>query len=92
MLAKLRPTDSDVFNSLGIVQATLGNLAAATASFTDAVRLDPRSITAHSNLGRALQQQGKTNAAQSEFAAADALKRAPVEPASLPAAKPKGQW
>ena len=44
-----------------------GDLAAAGASFTEAIRLNPRYATAHNNLGAVLQAQGRHEAPRPSF-------------------------
>ena len=59
---------------LGVVHAQSGQHAAATDCFTQLVKVDPRSASAHHNLGIALRQQGEQRKALPRFEKAISLK------------------
>ena len=62
-LPPMQPRHPEVLTILGVVHAQSGQHAAATDCFTQLVKADPRSASAHHNLGIALRQQGATESA-----------------------------
>ena len=68
------PGHPEVLTILGVVHAQSGQHAAATDCFTQLVKVDPRSASAHHNLGIALRQQGEQRKALPRFEKAIALK------------------
>jgi len=53
-LGAIIPESADLHNVLGTAYAARGNAGEAIAEFREALRLEPDSVTAHWNLGRAL--------------------------------------
>src|SRR5262249_18129574 len=58
-LVTLRPEDAEAHNLLGVALASEDRVDAATAEFSDAVRLNPRYQDARDNLAHALGSKGK---------------------------------
>src|SRR5262250_788465 len=69
-LIKGRPSDSNLYNDLGVSQFYLGKGALAESSFQKAIQLNPENADARANLSYYYFQNGK------EEAAADLLKQA----------------
>ena len=65
---------SEVHNNLGVELSRQGKFEAATAHYTEALRLNPRYADAHNNLGVVLSRQGKFEAAAAHYAEALRLK------------------
>jgi tetratricopeptide (TPR) repeat protein len=76
-LAK-NPTAQMAHVNLGMLEYGEGNLEAAAAEFTAAIRLDPRDAEAHNNLGMALAAGGRTADALAAFA--ESLRLEPRDP------------
>ena len=63
-----------ILNNLGIALAGRGDAAAAIQAYQEALRIWPRSVTAHVNLGAALADQGKLDEAIRHYQEALRLK------------------
>ncbi len=71
---RINPRDVHAHNDLGLAFTKIpGRLPAAIAEYEAALRIDPRFAPAHNNLAWVLQQQGKTDEANTQYARAVAL-------------------
>jgi tetratricopeptide (TPR) repeat protein/tRNA A-37 threonylcarbamoyl transferase component Bud32 len=70
-----RPGNVIAVNDLGLALFELNDLAAAAASFRDAIRLDPNWVWPHNNFGLVLRDRNELPAAEAEFR--EAIRLAP---------------
>ncbi len=67
---RLRPTEADAHNTLGIALQRQGRLDEAAAQYAEAIRLRPGRASAHNNLGTVRQAEGRLEEATGRFAEA----------------------
>jgi Flp pilus assembly protein TadD len=66
--AAAEPKNADIQNWLGFSQRKLGNLDAAFAAYTEALKLDPKHKAAHEYIGEAYLMAGKVDKAEQHLA------------------------
>ena len=64
---KVRPSDVEAYNLLGIVETNEKNYSQAEEAFQQALHIDPGSKTTHNNLGNLYVAQQKLDLAEREF-------------------------
>jgi len=67
MALNLSPTDTAIFNSIGVTLETMGNLNQAETALKESLRFDPTNGSASYNLGRLYERQEKFEMAVKAF-------------------------